>query len=450
MNAFERNKKLLELIQFAENSGNNMGGGTQNVIPENAQEYLSTSPTVGANPYADAVKNAPSIFKPWNILREKLKAENLTGVGSGDIWAQDVEVAKSLTGDESMSIIDEFGNHKYRGFGKEDIYKHYDKLKKENPEVTYTIVPTSRVDAYQSDYENLLYNQEKILRPIDRKTGEFNVDNEYIFGRASSGINAPFVGDNVISMIDEIRLSQDEIGRPVVKPFNYYNEKFSLGFDPDFSARAAAGGEGIWKLTTRNISDVGDKINMPNFLGTDRTSEDREIFEQHYAPIMRLKKGEIVGSEGQKQGKAFLDEFVKTKVPMGEDTNTNAFNKMVELDSLLQDQLESAIRRRDDYLRTKNLSVLKNEEATSEGWFETESLADIDNVINTIPPLLIKNRAFIAKFKEENLDKDSSKTELVSPDSYPVSDTRSYRGIDLATINGEIVPLRNRKKKKNK
>ena len=129
MNAFERNKKLLELIQFAENPGNNMGGGTQtvipqqDVIPENVQEYLSTSPIVGANPYADAVKNAPSIFKPWNIFREKMKAEGLTGVGSGDIWAQDVEVAKSLTGDESMSIIDEFGNHKYRGFGKEDIYK---------------------------------------------------------------------------------------------------------------------------------------------------------------------------------------------------------------------------------------------------------------------------------------------------------------------------------------
>ena len=54
----------------------------------------------------------------------------------------------------------------------------------------------------------------------------------------------------------------------------------------------------------------------------------------------------------------------------------------------------------------------------------------------------------MAKFKEENLDKDSSKAELVSPNSYPVSDTRSYRGIDWATINGEVVPLR--KKKKNK
>jgi len=68
MNAFERNKKLLELIQFAENSGNNMGGGTQ--IPQNAPEYLSTSPTVGENPFEDI--EAPSLFKPWNIIREKM------------------------------------------------------------------------------------------------------------------------------------------------------------------------------------------------------------------------------------------------------------------------------------------------------------------------------------------------------------------------------------------
>jgi len=402
----DRRRKFLEdlnLIQLSKPSSNNNAG-----MPD-PNIGFSTTTTQGVDP---SKVEGPSILDFGDIIRGAV-SQKVGTVGPDDIFGAEVKAGQKDTLDEPVSIIDDSGTVIHTGERSYvGLSSQLRNLQQNNPQTRYRVINDKEVPNFLDRFRSLDANQQQIIQPLNML--EKNPD---IFKRVTSGVAEDVFNQSIVDKIADVRFdsrNKSQGGKPVIRNFDYYNNKYELDL-PNVPFSAYGQGERPLQFFGGNYAD---------FRGYTETGSDNpilsrmfpkskiagNIIDKVYLPLTSFVKRKITGSENQRISKAFIDENIAPRIPGTNKTDLENVNDMLFWEGELVKQLESAINMRDKLI---NSPAPTNEDQQK---VNNEELVAFNNRIAELPGIILANRAMLAKAYETGDPTIQDKITIVQSD----------------------------------
>ncbi|OUW99555.1 MAG: hypothetical protein CBD88_00505 [Flavobacteriales bacterium TMED228] len=403
----DRRRKFLEdlnLIQLSKPSSNNNAG-----MP-NPNIGFSPSTTQGVDP---SKVEGPSILDIGDIARGAI-SQKIGIVGPDDIFSAEVKAGQKDTLDETVSIIDDTGRVVHTGERSYvGLSSKLRELQEKNQETRYRVINDVDVPNFLDRFRSLDANQKRIIQPLNM------VDKDPdIFKRVTSGVTEDVFNQSIVDKIKDVRFdsrNKSEGGKPTIRNFDYYNNKYELDL-PNVPFSAYGQGERPLQFFGGNYAD---------FRGYTETGSDNpilsrmfpkskiagNIIDKVYLPLTSFVKRKITGSENQRISKAFIDENVAPRIPGTQKTDLENVNDMLFWEGELVKQLESAINMRDKLINSPSPTNEDQQEVNN------SELVAYNNRIAELPGIIMANRAMLAKAYETGDPTIQDKINIVQSDS---------------------------------
>lgn len=403
----DRRRKFLEdlqLIRLAEPSSNNNTGMS------NPNIGFSNTTTQGADP---SKVQGPSILDISDIIRGAV-SQKVGTVGPDDIYSAEVKAGQKDTLDQTVSIIDDTGRVVHTGErSSQGLSNRLTQLQSENPNVRFRVINDVDVPNFLDRFRSLDANQERIIQPLNMVG-----TNPDIFKRVTSGVAEDVFNQSIVDKVEDVRFdsrNRTETGKPVIRNFDYYNNKYQLDL-PDVPFSAYGQGERPLQFFGPNYADFRgytEKGTQNPLLRAmfPKSKKAGNIIDKVYQPLYSFVKRKITGSENQRISKAFIDDDVKPKIPGTNKTDLENVNDMLFWETELTKQLESAINLRDKLI---NSPPPTNEEQQQ---VNASELQAYNARIAELPSIIMANRAMLAKAYETDDPTIQGKIEIVQSDA---------------------------------
>lgn len=397
----DKRRKFLEdlnLIQLSKPSGNNPNIG------------FSPSTTQGVDP---SKVQGPSILDIGDIVRGAVSTKVGT-VGPDDIFSAEVKAGQKDTLDKTVSIIDDTGRVVHTGERSYvGLSSKLRELQEKNQETRYRVINDVDVPNFLDRFRSLDANQKRIIQPLNM------VDKDPdIFKRVTSGVTEDVFNQSIIDKLEDVRFdsrNRTESGKPVIRNFDYYNNKYQLDL-PDVPFSAYGQGERPLQFFGPNYQEFRgytEKGTQSPLLRAmfPKSKKAGNIIDKVYQPLYSFVKRKITGSENQRISKAFIDDDVKPKIPGTQKTDLENVNDMLFWEAELTKQLESAVNLRDKLI---NSPPPTNEEQQA---VNASELQAYNARIAELPNVILANRAMLAKAYETGDPTIQDKINIVQSDS---------------------------------
>ena len=397
----DRRRKFLEdlqLIRMAEPSNKQIG-------------FPQGQTTVGESNPADIP--GPSIFNIGNLVRGAV-SQKVDIVGPGDIYSSKITAGKEDTLPEAQSIINEFGTVVHTGErSSQGLSARLTQLQSENPNVRYRVINDVDVPNFLDRFRSLDANQKRIIQPLNM-TGT----KPDIFKRVTSGVAEDVFNQSIVDKVEDVRFdsrNRTEGGKPVIRNFDYYNNKYQLDL-PDVPFSAYGQGERPLQFFGPNYQEFRgytEKGTQNPLLSAmfPKSKIAGNIIDKVYLPLTSFVKRKITGSENQRISKAFIDENVAPRIPGTDKTDLENVNDMLFWETELTKQLESAINLRDKLINSPQPTNKEQQQVNA------SELVAYNNRIAELPGIIMANRAMLAKAYETNDPTIQDKIEIVQSDA---------------------------------
>ncbi len=397
----DRRRKFLEdlqLIRMAEPSNNQIG-------------FPQGQTTVGESNPADIP--GPSIFNIGDLVRGAV-SQKVDIVGPGDIYSSKITAGKEDTLPQAQSIINEFGTVVHTGErSSRGLSSRLTQLQSENPDVRYRVISDVEVPNFLDRFRSLTENQERIIQPLNM-TGT----DPDIFKRVTSGVAEDVFNQSIVDKIEDVRFdsrNRNEGGKPVIRNFDYYNNKYQLDL-PDVPFSAYGQGEKPLRFfgpnyqQFRGYTEAGSDSPILSAM-FPKSKIAGNIIDKVYLPLTSFVKRKITGSENQRISKAFIDENVAPRIPGTDKTDLENVNDMLFWETELTKQLESAINLRDKLINSPPPTNKEQQQVNA------SELVAYNNRIAELPGIIMANRAMLAKAYETGDPTIQGKIEIVQSDA---------------------------------
>jgi len=414
----DRRRKFLEdlqLIRLAEPSSNNNAG-----MP-NPNIGFSPNVTTGKSNPADIP--GPSILNPSDLIRGAV-SQKVDIVGPGDIYSSKITAGKEDTLAEAQSIINDSGTVVHTGErSSQGLSNRLAQLQSENPNVRYRVISDVEVPNFLDRFRSLDTNQERIIQPLNMAGTDPD-----IFKRVTSGVAEDVFNQSIIDKLEDVRFdsrNRTESGKPVIRNFDYYNNKYQLDL-PDVPFSAYGQGERPLQFFGPNYQEFRgytEKGTQNPLLRAmfPKSKKAGNIIDKVYQPLYSFVKRKITGSENQRISKAFIDDDVKPKIPGTQKTDLENVNDMLFWEAELTKQLESAVNLRDKLI---NSPPPTNSEQQA---VNASELQAYNARIAELPNVILANRAMLAKAYETGDPTIQDKINIVQSDA---STEELIKGLD--------------------
>ena len=143
------------------------------------------------------------------------------------IYGSKITAGKEDTLPQAQSIINEFGTVVHTGErSSRGLSSRLTQLQTENPDVRYRVISDVEVPNFLDRFRSLSENQERIIQPLNM-TGT----DPDIFKRVTSGVAEDVFNQSIVDKVEDVRFdsrNRNEGGKPVIRNFDYYNNKYQL------------------------------------------------------------------------------------------------------------------------------------------------------------------------------------------------------------------------------
>ena len=239
-----------------------------------------------------------------------------------------------------------------------------------------------------------------------------------IFKRVTSGVAEDVFNQSIVDKVADVRFdsrNKTETGKPVIRNFDYYNNKYQLDL-PDVPFSAYGQGENPLRFfgpnyaSFRKYTEAGSDSAILSAM-FPKSKIAGNIIDKVYQPLYSFVKRKITGSENQRISKAFIDDDVKPKIPGTNKTDLENVNDMLFWETELTRQLESAINLRDKLINSPP-PTNKEQQAVN-----ASELQAYNARIAELPNIILANRAMLAKAYETGDPTIQDKIEIVQSDA---------------------------------